>query len=101
MTLSSRARGLIGLAARARKLQSGAFAVEKCLKSGKAKLVLLDEGASENTVKQFVGLCRRASVPIALLARGELGDILNSAKICAVISDENFAGPLLNELSIL
>ena len=44
---------LIGLAMKAGKVVSGEFSVEKCIKSGKAKLVIVAADASENTKKKF------------------------------------------------
>ena len=40
---------LIGLAMKAGKVVSGEFSVEKCIKSGKARLVIIATDASENT----------------------------------------------------
>ena len=44
---------LIGLAMKAGQVVSGEFSVEKCIKSGKAKLVIIATDASENTKKKF------------------------------------------------
>ena len=96
--LDSRCAGLIGLANRARKLISGAFAVQKCLKGGKAALVLLDEGAGPNTREELTALCEKTNVPIRLLPAGELERILGEYKICAALTDTNFARPLIDSL---
>ena len=48
---------LLGLAARAGKVVSGEFAVEKSVKSGKTFLVLVAEDASANTKKNFSDMC--------------------------------------------
>ena len=95
----SKVYGLIGLARRARKLISGAFAVQKCILSGKARLVLLDAGASRNTKDDFIKLCSKQGVPLRALPAGELEKLLGDAKKCAAITDENFASPLKEELS--
>ncbi|MBQ6645891.1 MAG: ribosomal L7Ae/L30e/S12e/Gadd45 family protein [Clostridia bacterium] len=95
----TRIDGLIGLANRARKLTSGAFAVQKCIKSGKALLVLLDEGASLNTRSDLTGLCEKARVPLRLLPAGELERILGDYRICAALTDVNFARPLIERLN--
>ena len=91
--------GLIGLANRARKLSGGAFAVQQCVHRGRAKLVLLDESASENTKDSFKKLCQRQGVPLRSLPAGELEKILGHPNKCAAITDENFASPLINSLS--
>ena len=51
--------GALGLSRRAGKCLSGDFAVEKALKSGKTKLVVLDSAASEATRERYLGLCER------------------------------------------
>ena len=43
--------GLIGLAARARKVVSGEFSTEKSVKSGKSHLVIVSEEASDQYQK--------------------------------------------------
>lgn len=48
---------LAGLAARAGKVESGEFAVEKAIKTGKACLVIAAEDASLNTEKKFRNSC--------------------------------------------
>ena len=47
----------IGLCRRAGKCQSGEFAAERAVKAGKAKLILLEQTASENTRARFTSLC--------------------------------------------
>jgi ribosomal protein L7Ae-like RNA K-turn-binding protein len=54
----------IGLCQRAGKAQSGAFAAEKAIRAGKAKLVLLEEGASEATKTHYEQLCAAHGVPL-------------------------------------
>ena len=44
-------RSYISIAAKAGTVVSGALSVEKCIRSHKAKLVLIAQDASENTVK--------------------------------------------------
>ena len=47
--MQSRLYNAIGLCQKAGKAQSGAFAAEQAIKSGRAKIVLLETGASEAT----------------------------------------------------
>ena len=56
MINKSRVFGLLGLAAKAGKVQSGEFSTEKSVKSGRAYLVIVSEEASENT-KPPAGRC--------------------------------------------
>ena len=44
---------LLGLAERAGKIASGEFAAEKAVKTGKARLIIVAEDASDNTKKKF------------------------------------------------
>ena len=55
---------LIGLATKAGKTVSGEFMTEKETKSGRAKLVIVAEEASENTKKKFRDMCAYYKVPI-------------------------------------
>ena len=57
----------IGLCRRAGKCQSGEFAAERAVKAGKAKLVLLEETASENTKERFSSLCAGRNIPLKLV----------------------------------
>ena len=45
---------LLGLAERAGKIASGEFAAEKAVKTGKARLIIVAEDASDNTKKKLV-----------------------------------------------
>ena len=63
MINKSRVFGLLGLAAKAGKVQSGEFSTEKSVKSGRAYLVIVSEEASENTKKKFRNRCTYYEVP--------------------------------------
>ena len=52
------ALSLLSLATRAGKIKSGEFAVEKAIKNGTAKLVIVASDASEATKKSYRDLCR-------------------------------------------
>lgn len=56
--------GLIGLATKAGKTVSGEFCTEREVKSGKARLVIVAEDASENTRKKFKNMCDFYRVPV-------------------------------------
>ncbi len=90
MQQHSRAHNLIGLAARGRRLVVGALAVEKAVKGGRAKLVIVDCESAMNTQKQYTDLCRYYKVPMALLqapcqAAGKPG------RMCLAILDQGLA----------
>ena len=57
----------LGLCRRAGKCQSGEFAAERAVKTGKAKLILLEERASENTKARFSALCAGRNIPLMLV----------------------------------
>lgn len=61
-----KALSMLGIAARAGRIVSGEFTVEKEVKSGRAYLVLIAEDASENTRKKFQNMCEFYEVPMRL-----------------------------------
>lgn len=63
MINKDRVFGLLGLAEKAGKIQSGEFSTEKAVKSGRACLCLVSEEASENTKKMFRNMCTYYEVP--------------------------------------
>ena len=58
--------GIIGLAARARKICFGADSVEEDIKKGKVRLVIVAEDSSERTKDKFKKICDKYSVPIII-----------------------------------
>ena len=84
--------GLLGLAMRAGQLTAGADLALREIKAGKAALVLVDEGASENTKKKLTDACAFRRVPVhimeaALLDRacgreGRMAACLKKGGIC-------------------
>lgn len=90
---NDRLKGMIGLAIKAGKTQSGAFAVEGAVRRGHARLVLIDGRASAATVRQFQALCANHGVKCAVLQdSGVLEDLLrrDNRTLLAVL-DNNFA----------
>ena len=55
---------LLGLAERAGKIASGEFAAEKAVKTGKARLIIVAEDASDNTKKKFSDMCKYYQVHV-------------------------------------
>ena len=64
---------MLGLAMRAGALTTGEDGVKKAIASGKALLVLVDEGASANTRKLFADACAHYGVPLHMTQRERLG----------------------------
>ena len=74
MVNSKKLLSLIGLATRARKVVSGEFSTEKSVKSGRSRMVIVSEEASDNTKKMFTNMCAHYKVPIYLFGtKDELG----------------------------
>ena len=85
--------GYLGLAARAGKAVSGSFCVERSVRRGRARLVIVSQDASENTRKKFRDLCTYYKVPLYIFGSSdELGKTLGKEfRILAAIEDEGLA----------
>ncbi|MBQ2202376.1 MAG: ribosomal L7Ae/L30e/S12e/Gadd45 family protein [Clostridia bacterium] len=86
---TNRLYNAIGLCRRAGKAKSGAFAAENAIRSGKAKLVLLEEGASEATKTHYEHLCAAHGVPLVLVET--VGSAIGKdAHIVMAVTDPSF-----------
>ncbi|BDG35182.1 YlxQ family RNA-binding protein [Geobacillus sp. 44B] len=87
---------LLGLANRAGKVISGEELTVKEIRSGKAKLVLLAEDASENTSKKITDKCSSYGVPLRKVSdRYTLGHAIGKdARVVVAVMDEGFANKL-------
>lgn len=65
--------GLLGLAVRAGQAKLGSGPALDALRADRAGLILLDEGASDNTGKRFRDACRFHQVPLCVLPVGMIG----------------------------
>lgn len=88
--------GLIGLAARARKICFGADSVELQIKKKKVYLVIVAEDSSNRTKDKFKSLCEEHGIPIII--EGEI-EVLSKAigksnKAIIGIEDSNFASEM-------
>ncbi len=89
MNDGARVKNAVGLCMKAGKCVSGDFAVEQCVKGGRARLVLLDGSCSQNTQKRYEAMCEARGVP--LLRIGELGEAIGKpSRMTAAVTDENF-----------
>lgn len=91
--------GMLSIAMKAGRIVSGAFSVEKAIKSGKASLIVLAEDASANTKKQFMDSGRFYGVPVYVYGDSEaLGHHIGREfrKVLAV-TDEGFARSLTDK----
>lgn len=89
--------GLLGLAAKAGKVQSGEFSTEKAVKSGRAFLVIVSAEASENTKKMFRNMCTYYKVPYCEFGgKEELGHALGKEmRASMAIQDEGFSKAIM------
>ena len=69
----AKALGFLGLAARAGQVTSGDGLCEREVRAGRAALVLLDEGVSDNTRDKYRGLCAARRVPLYEISADALG----------------------------
>ena len=84
----------LGLCRRAGKCQSGEFAAERAVKAGKAKLVLLEENASENTKGRFSSLCAGRNIPLKLVP--QVGRAIGrEGHVVMAVTDIQFANMIL------
>lgn len=74
--INNKILGLIGLAARARKVCFGADSVEDKIKRRQVKLLIVAEDASERTKDKFKKLAEKENVPVII--KGEI-EILSKA----------------------
>ncbi len=91
--------GTLGIAAKAGKIVSGEFSVEKAIKEGSAHLVIVAEDASDNTKKHFSDMCSFRSVPILFLGtKEELGGCIGkSFRANVALTDEGFAKSIIKK----
>jgi len=83
-------------------LAAGSQAARDSLRSGAAHLLLVDEGASANTKKEFRDAGAYREVPIAFLPPGALGEAIGrSVCMVAAVSDRSFAEGILKRLNTL
>jgi ribosomal protein L7Ae-like RNA K-turn-binding protein len=57
----------IGMAARAGRMSVGAQAVEHAVRSGAARLVIVDSDSSPNSQKKYMDMCRHHRTPCVLM----------------------------------
>lgn len=92
---NDRLSNAVGFAKKAGRLQSGDFVTERLLRAGKAGLILLDEGASDNTVKKYALLCEARGVRLVRVPA--LGACIgNPSRMVAAVTDENFVNMIAN-----
>ena len=96
----NKAAAMIGLAMKAGKIAGGEFAAERAVKTGEAKLVILSEDASRNTVKKFTDIAVYRKIPCCrFLNKTELGRTVGKGeRSCLAVTDEGLAQSILNKI---
>ena len=88
----------LGLCRRAGKCQSGEFAAERAVKAGKAKLVLLERAASENTRARFASLCEGRKIPLKIVP--EVGRAIGrEGHVVMAVTDIQFMNMILGAVA--
>ncbi|MDO4942148.1 MAG: ribosomal L7Ae/L30e/S12e/Gadd45 family protein [Lachnospiraceae bacterium] len=92
----------LGLAAKAGKVVSGEFSVERSIKSGHSYFVIVAEDASDNTKKMFDNMCNYYRVPLIYLGtKDELGHYIGKQYRASLsINDKGFADGMMKKLGI-
>lgn len=94
--MTDRIYSFIGMAMKAGKLQSGEFACEKAVKTGKAMLIIVSTEASLNTKKNFSDMCSYRGVEIRFFGKkAELGKFSGKdMRAVLAVTDQGFARKL-------
>ena len=94
--MNDKVLALMGLCARAGKLQSGELPAEKSIKKGTAQLLVIAGDASDNTKKKFKNMAEYRDLPYFLYSdRETLGRAIGKefrSVIC--ITEEGFAASI-------
>ena len=92
----------ISLATKAGKTVSGEFSVEKAVKEGKAKLVVVAEESSDNTKKMFRNMCDFYKVPAYFYGTKEgLGHYMGKEfRASMAVTDEGLAKAVEKQLML-
>ena len=92
MNNKEKALNLLGLALRARSLESGSPTVMGAIRSKNAKLVIIAEDASSNTKKQFLNKCDFYEIPsYVIFSKDEISQALGKERTVCAFTDNGFA----------
>ncbi|MDD6715699.1 MAG: ribosomal L7Ae/L30e/S12e/Gadd45 family protein [Firmicutes bacterium] len=88
-----RVYSMLGIAAKAGNVKSGAFLTEQEILAGRAKLVLLAKDAGSNTVKQIRDKCASRQIPLLVYGSAEgLGHALGKElRTCCALTDSGLS----------
>lgn len=92
--------GMLGLAKRAGKVQTGEFLCDRAIKNGQSRLIIIASDISENSKKAICDACNYYSTEYIQFGTAEgLGKITGSGKRVVVsVNDENFKNAILSKI---
>lgn len=83
---------LLGLARRARKLETGEDMVLKAIRNGKVQLVFFAQDGGNSTKKKFTNKTQSYNVAFStMLTRQEIADATGMARSLVAVADRGFA----------
>lgn len=93
---------MVSLATKAGKTVSGEFSVEKSVKDGRAKIVIVSAEASDNTKKKFTDMCTFYNVPVYFYGTKEkLGHYMGKEfRASMAVLDDGFKDALEKQLKV-
>lgn len=99
--IADRALSMLGIAMKAGKVASGEYQTEHAIKSGKAKLVIIAEDASDNTKKMFESMCAHYGVrQICYGSKESLGhNIGKEFRASLAVTDRGLAQAILQKMA--
>lgn len=102
MIQNSKVLGTLGLAMKAGQVMSGEFSVEKAIREGIARLVIVAEDASANTKKKFKNSCQFYRVPYVEFGdKDMLGNAIGKQfRATLAVTDAGFAKSLCKKLDL-
>lgn len=97
----NRMLSMLGLARKAGKVASGAFAAENAVKKGRAFLVIVASDASDNTKKNFRDMCTYYTTPYVVGVAGEeMGRAIGQGmRAVLAVTEERFARTIENMIN--
>ncbi|WP_220476642.1 L7Ae/L30e/S12e/Gadd45 family ribosomal protein [Limosilactobacillus fastidiosus] len=83
---------LLGLARRAKQIQSGEGSVLKSIQTGKAQFVFLAKDAGSATIKKFTDKCTFYQVPLCeLFTKQQLSQAIGQSRTVICVTQSGFA----------
>ncbi|WP_314737630.1 ribosomal L7Ae/L30e/S12e/Gadd45 family protein [Limosilactobacillus urinaemulieris] len=83
---------LLGLARRAKQIQSGEGGVLKLIQTGKAQFVFLAQDAGSATLKKFTDKCTFYKVPLCtLFTKEQLSQAIGQSRTVICVTQSGFA----------